>query len=164
MIGQVKTRPVLQTASHVWYCFQYGCFRKWWYSQIIHFGRVFHFKPSILGYPYFLETPIYESGKTWNLFTLSPQPSNPPTPLHVHNWSPNLFIYFLLIQLSSWGYKPIIGKSVLVWVAHFVISQDWKTQAYQGYHIYAKDEAYENNEFIGNQKISVNVCIRKNNK
>ena len=24
-----------------------------WYPQIIHFNRVFHYKPSILGYPYF---------------------------------------------------------------------------------------------------------------
>ena len=31
----------------------YGCFRKWWYPQIIHFNRVFDYKPSILGYPYF---------------------------------------------------------------------------------------------------------------
>ena len=27
--------------------------------QIIHFTKVFHHKPSILGYPYFLETPIW---------------------------------------------------------------------------------------------------------
>ena len=31
----------------------YGCFLKCWYPQIIHFNRVFHYKPSILGYPYF---------------------------------------------------------------------------------------------------------------
>ena len=33
----------------------YGCggLLKWWYPQIIHFNRVFHYKPSILGYPYF---------------------------------------------------------------------------------------------------------------
>ena len=32
----------------------YGCFRKWWYPQIIHFNRVFHyFSPSILGYHHF---------------------------------------------------------------------------------------------------------------
>ena len=31
----------------------YGCFRKWWYPQIIHFNSLFHYKPSILGYPYF---------------------------------------------------------------------------------------------------------------
>ena len=34
-----------------------GCFRKWWYPQIIHFNRVFHYKPSILGYPYFRKHP-----------------------------------------------------------------------------------------------------------
>ena len=27
----------------------YGCFLKWWYPQIIHFNRVFLYKPSILG-------------------------------------------------------------------------------------------------------------------
>ncbi len=31
----------------------YGCFQKWWYPQVINFNRVFHYKPSILGYPYF---------------------------------------------------------------------------------------------------------------
>ena len=29
------------------------------YSQIIHFNRIFHYKPSILRYPYFLETPMF---------------------------------------------------------------------------------------------------------
>ena len=29
----------------------FGCFQKEWYPQIIHFNRVFHYKPSILGYP-----------------------------------------------------------------------------------------------------------------
>ena len=36
----------------------YGCFQKQWYLQIIHFNRVFHYKPSILGVPLFLETSI----------------------------------------------------------------------------------------------------------
>ena len=35
-----------------------GGFLKWWYPQIIHFNRVFHYKPSIFRYPYFLETII----------------------------------------------------------------------------------------------------------
>ena len=35
----------------------YGCFLKWWYTQITHFNRVFHYKPSILGYPYFRKHP-----------------------------------------------------------------------------------------------------------
>ena len=37
----------------------YGCFLKWWYPQIIHFNRVFHYKPSIFGVPLFLETSIF---------------------------------------------------------------------------------------------------------
>ena len=35
----------------------YGCFRKWWYPQIIHFNRDFPYKPSILRYPYFWKHP-----------------------------------------------------------------------------------------------------------
>ena len=31
----------------------YGGFLKWWYPQIIHINRVFHYKPSILGYHHF---------------------------------------------------------------------------------------------------------------
>ena len=51
----------LWNEGNVWYCnVLYGCFRKWWYPQIIHFNRVFHYKPSILGYPYFWK-PLYTS-------------------------------------------------------------------------------------------------------
>ena len=39
--------------------YRYGCFQKSWYPQIIHFNRVFHYNPSILGEnPLFLETSI----------------------------------------------------------------------------------------------------------
>ena len=34
-----------------------GCFLKWCYPQIIHFNRVFLYKPSILGYHYFRKPP-----------------------------------------------------------------------------------------------------------
>ena len=38
---------------------RYGCFRKFWYPQIIHFNRVFHYKPIHFGGPpVFLETSI----------------------------------------------------------------------------------------------------------
>ena len=37
----------------------YGCFLKWWYPQIIHLNRVFHYKPSIFGYPYFWKHPYW---------------------------------------------------------------------------------------------------------
>ena len=42
----------------------YGYFLKWWYPQITHFNRVFHYKPSILGYPYFRKHPYIPSTKT----------------------------------------------------------------------------------------------------
>jgi len=32
-------------------------FPKWWYSQIIQFNGGFHYKPCILGYPYFRKHP-----------------------------------------------------------------------------------------------------------
>ena len=38
-----------------------GSFLKWFSPQTIHFNRGFHSKPSILDYPYFLETPRW----TW---------------------------------------------------------------------------------------------------
>ena len=34
-------------------------------TKIIHFNRVFHYKPSILGNPYFLETPISLGSLDW---------------------------------------------------------------------------------------------------
>ena len=40
-----------------------GGFLKWGYLQIIHFNRIFHYKPSILGIPHFLETP--SSKNSW---------------------------------------------------------------------------------------------------
>ena len=43
-----------------------GCFRKWWYPQIIHFNRVFHYKPSILGYHYFWKHPNVKKSKVWS--------------------------------------------------------------------------------------------------
>ena len=39
------------------FCFVDRGFLKWWYPQIIHFNRVFHYKPSILGYHYFWKHP-----------------------------------------------------------------------------------------------------------
>ena len=38
-----------------------GCFQKWGYPQIINFNRVFHYKPSILGYPYFWKHPYKQT-------------------------------------------------------------------------------------------------------
>ena len=50
----------------------FGCFQKLWYPQIIHLIKVFHYKPSILGYPYFWKHPfIGEVGvnhQIWDIF------------------------------------------------------------------------------------------------
>ena len=35
---------------------QYGGFLKCGYPQIVHFNRIFHYQPSILGYPHFMGT------------------------------------------------------------------------------------------------------------
>ena len=56
----------------IYYWDLYGCFLKWWYPQIIHFHRVFHYKPSILGaHPYFRNPPYdlceYRSRRSWNI-------------------------------------------------------------------------------------------------
>ena len=37
---------------------RFGGFLKWWYPQIIHFNRVFHYKPSILGYHHLRKHPF----------------------------------------------------------------------------------------------------------
>ena len=42
----------------------YGRFRTWWYPQIINFNRDFHYKSSILGYPYFWKHPY----DIWKIF------------------------------------------------------------------------------------------------
>ena len=40
------------------YSYTWLGFPKWWYPQIIQFNRDFHYKPSILGYPYFWKHPF----------------------------------------------------------------------------------------------------------
>ena len=59
-----KCRLRIHGLRYIWHDF--GCFLKWWYPQIIHFNRVFHYKPSILGYPYFWKHPFgYMNSCLW---------------------------------------------------------------------------------------------------
>ena len=53
-----------------------------WYPQIIHFNRSFHYKPSILGYPYFRKHPFPGGGRRWHWGEVSPKtfPMNEKTP------------------------------------------------------------------------------------
>ena len=57
-------------------CITNGCFRKWWYPQIIQFNRDFHYKSSILGYHYFWKHPnkpfVFTLRGTTNQWDLSP--------------------------------------------------------------------------------------------
>ena len=54
--------------SNVSFSRLFGCFRKWGYPQIIHFNRVFHYKPSILGYPIFGNTHLGKIPLLTNIF------------------------------------------------------------------------------------------------
>ena len=50
--------------------------KKKWYPQIIHSNRVFHYKPSILGYPYFWKHP-YGTGRLEYWGSKEIRPKNP---------------------------------------------------------------------------------------
>ena len=51
---------------------RYDGFHKWGYPKIIHFKRIFHYKPSILGEPAFWETPIcIQSTTCWTWHDLT---------------------------------------------------------------------------------------------
>ena len=39
------------------YIYTYGGFLKWGYPQIIHLNGIFHYKPTVLGYPHLWKTP-----------------------------------------------------------------------------------------------------------
>ena len=59
------TKPNTSSKDVNKYCQLYECFRKWWYPQIIHFNRVFHYKPSILEvFPIFLVQHPYTTEAT----------------------------------------------------------------------------------------------------
>ena len=47
----------------------YGCFRRLWVPQINHFNRVFHYRPSILGYHYFWKHHTGWWFQIWFLFS-----------------------------------------------------------------------------------------------
>ena len=47
-----------------------GRFLKWWYPQIIHFNRDFHYKPSILGYHYSWKHPCMSLSGSFCCFFL----------------------------------------------------------------------------------------------
>ena len=90
----------------------YGCFLKWWYPQIIHFNRVFHYKPSSFGYHYFRKPP-YECRT-----------------VHVGNgWKSSCSIHFKLVV---WGSRCIppgklswLARKVRPWMSRCISYWKW---------------------------------------
>ena len=72
----------------------YWSFLKWWYPQITHFNRVFHYKPSILGYPYFWKHP-YPAISTY--FAMS---SKSYQPTHILDDSQTTLLRFARLKLK----------------------------------------------------------------
>ena len=75
------------------YCvYKCGCFRKWGYPQIIHFTKVFHYKTSILGYPYFWKHPSRQMNKNrFEHVGSHVSCSHAVTFLHVRMYVPSVF-------------------------------------------------------------------------
>ena len=53
-----------------------GSFLKWWYPQTIHFNRVFHYKPSILGYHHLRKPSYHPISFAW-ICMATMRPSDP---------------------------------------------------------------------------------------
>ena len=89
----------------------YGRFRKWWYPQIIHFNRVFHYKPSILGYPYFWKHPyIYNLYQVLQVVT-----SIGPSRFCPENRAENVSSIWGINpghfeEAGTWIYAKLVGK------------------------------------------------------
>ena len=75
-----------------------GYFRKKWYPQIIHFNRVFHYKPSILGYPYFWKHPPCSSHFSFHILS------------YFHRSRISMFVYFFWVFGKK--QKPRIGHTI----------------------------------------------------
>ena len=80
----------------------YGGFLKWWYTQIIHFNRGFHYKPSILGYHYFRNM-RYPHGSSF------PYPRG-PTKDRCFPFRTKQHLGLLSLQLGYWRMKKSINK------------------------------------------------------
>ena len=102
---------------------RYGCFRKLWYPQIIHFDRVFHYKPSILGYPYFWKHPYPQN--RWIVIFGSQQVPRSCYGLELDGnsipWSNVLqlsepFLFCICVdRISRWWFlffKPLLGERI----------------------------------------------------
>ena len=99
----------------------YGCFQKLWYPQIIHFNRVFHYKPSILGYPYFWKHPYHftlhagiskpgkpKLSKFWQIHTGTQVNSNDGT-CHLRLKAQNVCLLVELVGKGDFGVYNLLS-------------------------------------------------------
>ena len=81
----------------------HGGFRKWWYPQIIHFNRVFHYKPSILGYPYFWKPPPSTTKSPnflgpWCIMNSSPNFPQKPVSFRFRGWTSKISMGWMILR------------------------------------------------------------------
>ena len=101
-------------------CQLYGCFRKWWYPQIIHSFKDFHYKPSILGYPYLWKHP-YTTEATKTNRCHPKNRSRIPIPYRIYETN-GIFTYTLvdiygkLVRNSTKYHEFFAGlKAIIFW-------------------------------------------------
>ena len=95
-----------------------GVSENYGYPQIIHFNRVFHYKPSILGYPCFRKHPFEPIKKR--------VPFNDPLTNPLSNWVAFLFCSLICFFISSRGSFLNSG----IFVVHFFVTARavWKNE------------------------------------
>ena len=98
----------------------FGCFRKWWYPQIIHFNMVFHYKPSILGYPYFWKPPYI----CWPFPYYSTLWHSPMTPWHLPSPRQGWWPAEAARLRSLWRRSQWVSKTAVVVIPSF-LSGKW---------------------------------------
>ena len=106
----------------------HGCFQKYGYPQSIHFNRVFHYKPSILGYPYFWKHPHSKLNFNLLLSTKCPtrifiQETSP-----IFDWNKNnssVFSHLDLGSLRTGAFVCFVG--IIFWL---FVSKDMGLKAF----------------------------------
>ena len=83
-----------------------GCFRKPGYPQIIHFNRDFHYKPSILGYPYFWKHPCWNQQEVNGIFPIHQSAFASDDPAFASDDLSKVFCETSLVEISTWAPTP----------------------------------------------------------
>jgi hypothetical protein len=94
-----KKSPSHNTKSWCEFRNIFGGFLKWRYSQIIHFNRIFHYKPSFLGVD--KTTKIRKPNHLWIINTIYSQPSKSGLPPSGNHNYMMLFSFGGFIQLNT---------------------------------------------------------------